>query len=181
MTEHDFEELARLSRSEHDAIFQAGDPPVIDELVGFDFCGWNCSLLPRLGGFQKFVKGFGRRGDAPEGWNVATIQNGIDGDWLGLPADDRPRRFGFYTVGPTREPVAGSPSGSLFLDYGAHPANPRLDPSRLLRDVLVKVEGDPDLLLGRAHFDFGAWVFAGYFLFVWRREIAFVTVANAVV
>src|SRR5438552_2584863 len=36
--------------------------------------------------------------------------------------------------------------------------------SRLLRDVLVKIEGSPDLLLGKAHLDFGRWLFAGYFL-----------------
>ena len=53
-----YDELARLSRREHDAIFAGAAPPQLDELTGWDFSGWNCSLLPRLGGFQKFVKGF---------------------------------------------------------------------------------------------------------------------------
>ena len=171
----DYLELARLTRREHDVLFAAGAPPEVDELVGWDFSGWNCSLLPKLGGFQKFIKGFYR---GPEqspaecaGFNSPVIQNGIDGSWLGLPADDEPRRFGFYRVRPTAAgEAAGARAGALLLDYADHAANPRLDVSRLLRDVLVKVEGDPDCLLGKAHLEFGRWLFAGYFLLERRRR-----------
>ena len=170
-----YETIARLSRREHDALFTSGSPPTIDELVGWEFSGWNCSLLPKLGGFQKFVKGFYRRPEHPPaecaGFNAPVIQNGIDGQWLALPADATPKRFGFYRVRPAGgAETSGAQPGALLLDYGDHPANPRLDVSRLLRDVLVKIEGDPDLLLGKAHLDFGRWLFAGYFLLERRRR-----------
>ncbi len=172
---HDLESLARLTRREHDEIFRAGISPTLEEIVGWEFCGWNCSLVPKLGGFQKFVKGFYRRADPPpracEGFNILAIQNGLDGDWLGRPADDEPRRFGFYTVEPAPKDRSRVPTGgALLLDYGAHERNPRLDPSRLLRDFIVKVEGNPDLLLGSAYLALGLWVFAGYFLLRRRRE-----------
>jgi hypothetical protein len=170
-----YEELARLPRREHAAIFAAGSPPKLDELTGWDFRGWNCSLVPKLGGFQKFVKGFYRSPEHPRdecaGFNTPVIQNGIDGEWLGLPADDAPRRFGFYRVRRAdATETCGAPIGALLLNYGVHPANPKLEVSRLLRDVLVKVEGSPDLLLGKAHLDFGRWLFAGYFLLERRRR-----------
>jgi hypothetical protein len=171
----DFEDLARLKRTELDRLFCTGTPPTLDELVGWEFSGWNCSLLPKLGGFQKFVKGFYRPPDAPldqgDGFNIVVIQNGIDADWLGLPADDEPRRYGFYRVRPV---VPGElndvPPGTPLLDYGAHPKNPRFDVSRLLRDLLVKIEGSSDLLLGKAHLALGRWPFAGYFLLRRRRR-----------
>lgn len=176
MSRRDFDELARLSRHEHDEIFRQGTPPAVEELVGYDFCGWNCSLLTKLGGFQKFLKCF-QRGPADhpgeaEGFNVAAIQNGLDGEWLGLPADDDPRRVGFYTVARLGRPFAGAPADALLLDYGAHPSNRCLDPLRLLRDVVVKVEGNADLLFGRAHLALGAWVFVGYFLLRRRHATA---------
>lgn len=170
--ERDFEELCRLSRSGHDALFRGGTPPALDEIIGWEFCGWNASLVPKLAGFQKFVKGFYRRPENPagecEGFNAPTIQNGLDGEWLALPADDEPKRFGFYVV----RPAPGGPGTppSLLLDYGAHPANPRLEVARLLRDLLVRIEGSPDLLLGKAHLALGRWVFAGYFLLHRRRR-----------
>jgi len=171
----DYDDLSRLSRREHDSLFATGSPPALDDLVGWEFRGWNCSLVPKLGGFQKFVKGFYRRPEhSPQecaGFNTPVIQNGMDGEWLGLPADDEPRRFGFYRVSSAApNETCGGPPGALLLDYGEHPANPRLDVSRLLRDVLVEVEGNPDLLLGKAHLAIGRWAFAGYFLLGRRRR-----------
>lgn len=162
-----FEELCRLARKEHDRLFASGSAPALDDLVGWDFEGWNASLLPRLGGFQKFLKGFQRPDGAPageaEGFNCPVIQNGLDGEWLGLPSDGQPRRFGFYRV--TRS------EGTIALDYGAHAANPRLDPSRLLRDFLVAVGESSDLLLGRAHLALPGRPLAGYFILHRRRRL----------
>lgn len=174
-----FQDLARLSRREHDALLASGSPPAIEDLVGWDFRGWNCTgIVPKLGGFQKFVKGFyvrpGAAAEECDGFNSPVIQNGVDGEWLGLPADDTAKRFGFYIVRPARgAETSGAPPGALLLDYGAHPANPRIDVTRLLRDVLVKIEGDPDLLLGKAHLALGRWLFAGYFLLERRRRHEF--------
>jgi hypothetical protein len=36
--------LARASRSEHDLMFRQGTPPTIEDLVGWEFEGLNCSL-----------------------------------------------------------------------------------------------------------------------------------------
>ena len=163
--------LARLDRHEHDRLFRRGAAPAIDDLVGWEFEGLNCSLVPRIAGFEKFVKGFyraapNRQGEC-DGFNAVVIQNGPDGEWLGLPTDDDPKRHGFYRVQPFETP--GKPP-TLLLDYGAHTANPRLDVSRLLRDFLVRIEGSADHLLGRAHLALGRWVFAGYFLLERRRR-----------
>lgn len=171
-------ELSLLSRRELDSIFEESAPPRLDEVVGWDFKGWNCSVLPKIGGFQKFRKGFYRTAETPdgeaEGFNDVVIQNGIDGEWLGLPSDDDPKRMGFYRVAPARGAErSGGREGALLLDYGAHPRNPRLDPSRLLRDVLVHVESEPDLFLGKAHLALGRWVFASYFLLERHRRHAF--------
>ena len=174
MSANDYIELSHLSRPEHDRIFEAGAKPTVEELAGWDFCGWNCSLVPKLGGFQKFLKGFYRppqsEGDEFAGFNCPVIQNGIDGEWLARPADDAPKRFGFYSVTPWN---GQGGAHSLLLDYGAHPANLFVDPTRLIRDLLVKVEGNPDLLLGKAHLALGAWLFVGYFLLRRRREHSF--------
>ena len=152
-------------------MFRQGTPPSIEELVGWEFEGLNCSLLPKLGGFEKFVKGFYRRAETPqgecEGFNAVVIQNGSDGEWLGLPSDDAPKRHGFYRViGYER----GGEAPALLLDYGAHAANPAFDVTRLLRDFLVKLEGSSDHLLGKAHLALGRWLFAGYFLLERRRR-----------
>ena len=167
----DLRTLARATRREHDRLFRQGAPPSIEDLVGWEFEGLNASLVPRIAGFEKFVKGFYRRGASPErecdGFNSVVIQNGADGEWLGLPTDAEPKRHGFYRVA-TLEPSGHPPT--LLLDYGAHPANPRLDVSRLLRDFLVKIEGSSDHLLGRAHLALGRWIFAGYFLLERRRR-----------
>ena len=167
--------LARASRSEHDLVFRQGTPPTIEDLVGWEFEGLNCSLVPRLAGFEKFVKGFYRRDGSAEreceGFNAVVIQNGADGEWLGLPSDASPKRHGFYRVAALER--HGEPP-ALLLDYGAHPANPRLDPSRLLRDFLVRIENSEDRLLGRAHLALGRPIFAGYFLLERRRRHDFV-------
>jgi len=163
-----FEDVCLATRAEHDRWFAAGTPPRLEDLVGWDFEGWNASLLPRLGGFQKFLKGFVQRDgiadDLADGFNCPVIQNGLDGEWLGLPSDREPRRFGFYRV---RRSAA-----ALELDYGAHPANPRLDPSRLLRDFVVALGDHDGVLLGKAHLALPGRPFAGYFVLHRRRRLA---------
>ena len=45
------------------------------------------------------------------------------------------------------------------------PANIRLDPSRVIKDYVVQVEGNPDLFLGKAFLTVGpARVFSNFFL-----------------
>ena len=167
--------LARASREEHERRFRSGAAPSIEDLVGWEFEGLNASLVPRLAGFEKFVKGFHRGPTSPtsgcDGYNAVVIQNGPDGEWLGLPSDESPKRHGFYRVVPV---AAATKPPTLLLDYGAHPANPRLDVSRLLRDFLVKLDGSADHLLGRAHLALGRPIFAGYFLLERRRRHDFV-------
>jgi hypothetical protein len=80
------------------------------------------------------------------GWNVRVEQEG------GHRARVRggvPWTFGHYEVAPLRPSECPLPVGDgVLLDYGRG-ANPRADPTRLVRDPVVALEaGSTDLLLG---------------------------------
>jgi hypothetical protein len=171
------QELARLSNRALERVHRLGTPPSLGELAGHEYEGWNRPPHLSLLGIRKFVKGFyvpdggsARAGEEIAGFNIPAIQNGLGGTWLAKGDDTHPRRFGFYTVHPTRpgEPGEQYPN-ALLLDYGAHAANPCWDPSRRIRDLLVQVE--PGLLLGKAMLALlpGRWVFSNYFILRHRR------------
>ena len=92
-----------------------------------------------------------RRGAHAFGCNTPVVQNGLDGEWIARPAPQSPRRYAFFTVEPP-DPGASVEQRrtAALLDYGRG-GNPAYDPSRVLRDYLVRVEPESDdLLLGRA-------------------------------
>ena len=180
-------DLARLSHAELESIHRAGEPPDLSNLVGREYCGWNRPAHFSALGIRKFVKGFFAPGEgesstadrevAVEGFNIPAIQNGLDGEWLAPSSDDSPRRFGFYAVGPAPTIGPGARhANAVFLDYGSSPRNPWWDPSRVIRDFLVRVEpGSDEILLGRAHLAIapGLWVFSNFFLLEFRRRHTF--------
>ncbi len=176
-----FEQLARCSNAELDVIHRAGGMPRVADLAGREYCGWNRPAHFSLIGIRKFVKGFfvpagtePGRADAIEGFNIPAIQNGFDGEWLAKRDDDRPKRFGLYTVRPVRPGERGGRfENALLLDYAASTRNAALDPSRVIRDFVVQVTpGDDELLLGKAMLALvpGALVFSNFFLLRFRRR-----------
>ncbi|MBM4245165.1 MAG: hypothetical protein FJ148_15340 [Deltaproteobacteria bacterium] len=176
-----FEELTRYGNAELDEVHRAGRAPLLADLAGREYCGWNRPAHFSLIGIRKFVKGFfvpeqtdPERADEIEGFNIPAIQNGLDGEWLAKHDDDRPKRFGFYITRPLRPGERGGRfENSLLLDYAASRRNATLDPSRFIRDFVVQVRpGDDRLLLGKAMLALapGRLVFSNFFLLRLRRR-----------
>ncbi len=144
------EDLARLSARELGRVFHDGTLPDVQELLGWEYRGYNQPFITQVLGFRKFKKGFYERDGACWGYNVPVVQNGLEGAWKCRPSDDAPKRFGFYSV-RSLEPgsTAGKESGCLLLDY-SDGSNGFFEGS-FLRDYVRRVDGDDDLLLGKAY------------------------------
>lgn len=146
--------LATLPDRDLAALLARGERPDADALCGWQYRGANTPAWARAVGVQKFVKGFYRDGATGEahGYNIPVRQDGLDRPWALVPDATRPKRFGFYRVAPVD--AAGRDNAhlnALLLDYGAVPGRP-IDPARVLRDYVVRVErGADELLLGRAY------------------------------
>lgn len=156
-------ELARASGAELETAFLRGATPEPDDLAGWEFRGLNHPAWARLAGVKKFVKGFYWKGAALHGYNCPVRQNRIASPWHLVPSDERPKRFGYYLVEPV-DPAARDNAylHAVLLDYGRG-GNKRLDPTRGLRDYLVKL--DDDLFLGKAYYALGpVRVAASFFL-----------------
>ena len=114
------------------------------EYRGANTAGWTVRLR-----MQQFVKGFELRPDGRVfGYNRRVAQ---DDRWA-APGD----RFAFFEVRGV-DPAARDNHylNALLLDYGAG-GNRWLDPSRPIRDYLVRVDpGSDELLLGRAFLALG--------------------------
>jgi hypothetical protein len=149
-------ELEKLSNRELEQVFLRGATPDLDSLVGWCFRGMNTPAWAKLAGIKKFVKGFFRDGDTVYGYNSPVRQNGLRDPWIMKPSDEEPKRFGFYKVAPV-DPTSRDNAylHSVLLDYGAG-GNKPWDPTRGLRDYLVRVDADnPDLYLGKAYYRLG--------------------------
>ncbi|RMH40859.1 MAG: hypothetical protein D6689_12420 [Deltaproteobacteria bacterium] len=149
-------ELERMSPADLERLFVDGATPDPDALAGWEFRGLNTPSYFKLLGIKKFIKGFFRKNGDLYGYNCPVVQNAIDGPWIAKPSDDQPKRFGFYRVDRV-DPTARDNAylHALLLDYGRGD-NPRLDPSRGLRDYLVQPDRDnPDLYLGKAYYAVG--------------------------
>ncbi len=146
-------EIAERSLDDLETLFLRGETPDIDALAGWEYRGTNIAFWAKRSPILKFIKGFYK---APSGqlfgYNQPVVQNGRGGPWIAKPSDDYPKRFGFYKVLPV------DPSSrdnhylhALLLDYGQGD-NPFFDPSKRLRDYIVRVNpGSDDMLLGKAY------------------------------
>jgi hypothetical protein len=146
-----FIDLATRHGRDLDAVFESGTLPDVAALTGYEFRGYNQPRALAMLGIRKFIKAFFRAGDGRVlGCNTPVAQNGLQGEWLAKPSDDQPKRYAFFLVEPG-DPAAGGERGrATLLDYG-RADNRAYDPSRLLRDYLVRIEpGSDDLLLGKA-------------------------------
>ena len=123
-------------------------------LTGFEFRGFNHPQATALLGIRKFIKVFYLdRAGQPFGCNTPVEQNGLEAEWLPRPSPDRPRRYAFFLVEPP-DARASDPlrRAAALLDYGRG-GNRVYDPSRVLRDYLVRVDpGSDELLIGKAYF-----------------------------
>jgi hypothetical protein len=156
-------DLVSCSPLELRAAMLGGALPGLDELAGREFRGTNVPATSRLLGIRRFIKGFERRVDGSVlGYNRRVRGGNLATPWT--PATWRGKdRFGFFTVTPV-DPEARDNAylNALLLDYGRG-GNPRRDPTRMLRDYLVRV--DAGLFVGAAYAAVGrARVPLGYFV-----------------
>ncbi len=162
-----YRRLCLAPTPELDRAFAGGRAPAPDNLCGWEFYGYNTTPLADLLGIRKFKKAFYRRASGRTevaGYNAKVRPSRLDAPWTnGGPGA---AYQGFYDVKPGREgaAVAAHPD-SLFLDYGANPANGLLDGS-FLRDFVVQPDpAVPEVLLGRAYAKLGPAVFpVSYFV-----------------
>jgi hypothetical protein len=169
-----FQRLAARSPRELEAVLRRGRAPASDALLGYEFRGYNHPRRAALLGIRKFIKGFFVVRDEVLGFNTRTRQNGLDGAWIARPDDSDPRRFAFFRVLPPGSGVReGAYGHALLLDYSGA-GNPAYDPSRLLRDHVVRVdEHSDDLLLGKASLALAsARVPVGFFLLERHRPFS---------
>ncbi len=142
------EDLVKLSNKELTELFARGTTPNTDELVGWELRGFNKPFITKLGGFQKFRKGFFLVGEEVWGYNIPVVQGDVSEPWKSLPSDDAPKRFGFYRVRPAG--AGDKEPGSLLLDYSQ--GDNHLWEGSFLRDYVKQVDADnPDLYLGKAY------------------------------
>ncbi len=156
-----FRALAASSRSELEALLRQGSPPAVQSLRGHRYRGFNHPFASELIRTRKFFKGFFDAGDRTYGFNVRAQQNGLGGEWR--PRQGKADPFAFFSVGPA-EQNSKYPNG-LLLDYG-EVSGAALDPARVLRDYLVRVdEASDELLLGKAYGALGKYLMpVGFFI-----------------
>jgi len=151
-----------------------GETPSLEGIIGYEYRGYNVAPALSLLGIRKFIKAFFTTvGGDTYGCNTPVVQNGLKGPWLAKPSEPAPRRYAFFSVADV-DPEARDNEylHALLLDYGqGH--NPLYDPSRLLRDYLVRcVPGSDDLLLGKAYLALGPLrIPATFFLLEKRRPL----------
>jgi hypothetical protein len=163
----EYKRLARLPKPELERIMLGGETPALLALVGHEYIGYNTAPTTTLLGIRTFIKAFFTiPGGRVYGCNTPVAQNGLDGSWRATPREGSPRRYAFFSVAPVDPEVRDNKYlHALLLNY-AEGRNPLYDPSRLLRDYLVRcIPGSDDLLLGKAYMALGpARLAAGYFL-----------------
>ncbi len=163
----EYRRLAGLPKAELEAIMLRGETPSLASLAGYEYRGYNTAPTTALLGIRKFIKAFfATPGGRVYGCNTPVVQNGLSGPWKARPQESAPRRYAFFSVAPVHPEARDSIYlHALLLSY-AQGRNPLYDPSRLLRDYLVRcTPGSDDLLLGKAYMAFGpARIAASYFL-----------------
>jgi len=152
-----YRRLAGKSRSALEAMLVRGETPSLGGIMAYEYRGYNVAPVLSLFGIRKFIKAFFTTTDGDTyGCNTPVVQNGLKGQWLAKPTESAPRRYAFFSVaGVDPEARDNAYLHALLLDYGQG-RNPIYDPSRLLRDYLVRcVPGSDDLLLGKAYLALG--------------------------
>jgi len=162
-----YKRLAGQPSAALERLLVGGETPSLTGITGQEYFGYNIAPATALLGIRKFIKAFFETPTgATYGCNTPAAQNGLHGPWIAKPSEAAPRRYAFFSVTPV-DPEARDNNylHALLLDYGQG-GNPFYDPSRRLRDYLVRITpGSDDLLLGKAYLALGpARVTAGFFV-----------------
>lgn len=141
---------ARLTERMHEG--GTPDPAALD---GWEYRGTNTTPSMRLAGMDRFVKGFVAGDDGAWGYNRRVRRGSRHDPWLPGGRPD-PEPFAFYTMAPVDpEAVDNRYLHALLLDYSAG-ATSRFDPAAPIRDYLVTLDDDHELLLGHAFLALGS-------------------------
>lgn len=170
----DFTALALARDEDLEIVMRMGAMPDLADLSGWEFRGYNTADFTALAGIRKFKKGFYRadpsrpHSEGIQGYNVNVVQGQLGDPWIDRTTKDgQPSRMGWYEVNRVRLSDTDNkyPNAAL-INYAASPKNFAADPTRLLRDYIVRVYPDgPDLVLGKAYLAFGPMrVFVSYFV-----------------
>jgi hypothetical protein len=164
----DYFTLATSGNEFLEEVLKKGTAPDAKNLAGWEFKGFNTLDITRLVGIRKFKKGFYADGETVRGYNVKIkpAQSGLMEPWVDIEKNGQSVKHGWYDIYPVREWEKDNLyPNSLLLNYACE-KNPKLDPSRFLRDYLVQVDPkNPDLLLGKAYVALGGKrVFMSFFI-----------------
>ena len=159
-----YEALAIAGNETLEDIFRRGVAPDLETLSGWEFKGYNTLDVTQVLGFRKFKKGFYRANGSGDfsridGYNVKIkqAQVGLEEAWIDVVKGGESVKHGWFDVYPVNlNEVDNKYPRAVLLNYGTADRNPKVDPSRALRDYLVQVYPDnPDLLLGKAYVALG--------------------------
>jgi len=136
---HTFEALAQMSMEELEQLMVEGMAPQIDDVLGYEFRGYNVRWAAKLIGNSKFKKGFfGTQSDKYAwGYNVLIEQNALDEPWIARPSDARPKRHFFFKIYPGSASSTVRYTNSLVVDYGQWGEYFFLNPVGYMKDYLV--------------------------------------------
>ena len=173
---NDMKRVAKLPLAELDKIMLRGEKPDFAAISGFEWKGFNTIIYAPILGIRQFIKGFFIDSDGSgAGYNEPCEQRGLEGPWRAKPNPWDPKRFGFYSVGPV-DPTSidNRRLNALLLNYAQSPRNFAGDPTRMLRDYIVRVEpGSDELLLGEAYLAFPKRLLVGHFALERLRKSSF--------
>jgi hypothetical protein len=145
-----------------------GTAPNIEDVLGYEFRGWNLQEATTLLGTRKFKKGF--FGDPGMGYawgyNVPVKQNARDEPWISMPSDGDPKRYFFFKIFPASAAAKPKYPDCLVVDYNKWGKYFFLNPVRFTVDYLVFPDpSNRDLILGKSYFEAGGFSpFMGYFV-----------------
>ena len=175
---HTFESLARMRKEELESVLVSGEEPTLDDdVMGWEFQGWNVNPLTTLVASRKFKKGFfgdpeiyddpGRR--HAWGYNMTVRQNAFEEPWIPTPSPERPKRRFFFGVVPGAKANHPQYPRTMVIDYRLWNEYLPINPIGYTVDYMVYPNpGDKTLMLGKSYAEAGVKVFQGFFLL--RRD-----------
>jgi hypothetical protein len=152
-----FLSVARLRPRRLREVMLRGEPPVAENLVGWEYRGINLPATSALIGLRRFIKGFTLDEASPAlGYNKLVKGTDLTSAWIPTVRPNGRAAYAPFAVG-TVDPESTDNRflNALLLDYSAAPVPERGVAARL-RDYIVRVvPGSDDVLLGQAFMALG--------------------------